>query len=219
MSETEGMSPTVKTFVIFDTETTGLPNSSDSPRITELSFIALSRDGLLDASKPSRVASKLLLCFNPQKEIDPKASSLSGLKNDALEVYGTFESHASLICSFLTRLPQPACLVAHNGNRFDFPILISELSHAGEPVPVNILCVDSMKGFSELDANDSGQKAPSYALSELYKRIFGRDPIASHTAEDDCKTLLSVIQTYGLSFCQWSDQNAVPLVNKSKKKN
>ncbi|CAL1541813.1 unnamed protein product, partial [Lymnaea stagnalis] len=59
-------------------ETTGFRKSNNNPRITELSFIALPRDGLLDASKPSRVASKLLLCFNPQKEIDPKASSMSG---------------------------------------------------------------------------------------------------------------------------------------------
>ncbi|CAL1541814.1 unnamed protein product, partial [Lymnaea stagnalis] len=140
-----------------------------------------------------------------------------------------------LICSFLTNLPEPACLVAHNGNgqtcflsfnsRFDFPILISELNNAKQPVPENILCVDSLKGFKGLDGppkkpefvnnkrknRAKNNRKKSYSLPQLYKSIFGQDPTESHAAEGDCKTLLRVIQTNALSFCQWCDKNAEPL--------
>ncbi|CAL1541816.1 unnamed protein product, partial [Lymnaea stagnalis] len=162
------MSQTVKTFVIFDTETTGLPSPGNNPRITELSFIALLRDELLKSSTP-RVVNKLLLCFNPQKNISYKSSSITGLYNDELEAYSPFKTYASLICSFLTTLPQPACLVAHNGNGFDFPLLISELNNANQPVPVNILCADSLEGFRELDGLP---KQPDFVINNRKNRSF-----------------------------------------------
>ncbi|CAL1541812.1 unnamed protein product [Lymnaea stagnalis] len=163
------MNQTVKTFVIFDTETTGLPSPGNNPRITELSFIALLRDELLSKSRAPRVVNKLLLCFNPQKKIKTESSSLTGLYNDALEAYSPFKSHASLICSFLTTLPQPACLVAHNGNDFDFPLLISELNNAEQPVPPNILCADSLEGFRELDGLP---KQPGFVKNKRKNQVF-----------------------------------------------
>jgi hypothetical protein len=41
-------------------------------------------------------------------------------------------------------LPFPVCLVAHNGNVYDFPLLLAELENS------EILCVDSYVGIKEI---------------------------------------------------------------------
>lgn len=37
------------------------------------------------------------------------------------------ENVANMIINFLKHLQQPVCIVAHNGDKFDFPILMKEL--------------------------------------------------------------------------------------------
>ena len=59
---------------------------------------------------------------------------LSELDNDLLELHSPFDRElADMLRSYLRRLPAPVCLVAHNGNRYDFPLLKAELQHA-DPV-------------------------------------------------------------------------------------
>lgn len=67
----------IKTFVFFDTETTGLRK----PNITELSMIAYRRRDLLSASPDNplpRVMTKILLHLNPNKSIEDVAQDISG---------------------------------------------------------------------------------------------------------------------------------------------
>lgn len=56
-----------------------------------------------------------------------------------------------LIALFLHRLQSPACLVAHNGNRFDFVILKKELEALKAQLPDNTYCVDSLPLFQALE--------------------------------------------------------------------
>ena len=72
------MASQAKTFVFFDTESTGLPNQANPPKITELSFLAVSKGELNGESTELRVINKLTLCFNPEKEITPTAADVSG---------------------------------------------------------------------------------------------------------------------------------------------
>ena len=63
-------------------------------------------------------------------------------------------------------------------------------------------------------ADNSGGKPQkvSYSLPKIYMRLFGQEPPASHEAEDDCRTLLKVIQASSKNtFPHWCDQNAVSL--------
>ncbi|KAH9514593.1 Three-prime repair exonuclease 1 [Bulinus truncatus] len=150
---------------MLDFETTGLPSPGNHPRITELCFVALQREELLKKSSELRVVNKLLLCFNPQKSFSQGSSMITGLYNDALEAYEPFKSKASLICSFLKSLPQPVCLIAHNGARFDFPLMVSELGSASKELPQDILCADSLEAFRELD----GLPRVPYNFSPLKK--------------------------------------------------
>jgi three prime repair exonuclease-2 len=73
--------PKIKTLVFFDTETTGLPgNEWGRTKITELSLCAARAYDLskLTSGLP-RVINKLSLCLNPQKNIDAKASEITGM--------------------------------------------------------------------------------------------------------------------------------------------
>lgn len=69
----------IKSFVFFDIETTDL-RERGTPKITELVFVACSRQHLLESNKNevSRVTSKLLLPFNPGKSIHPDSTRITG---------------------------------------------------------------------------------------------------------------------------------------------
>lgn len=76
------MAKEIKTFVFFDTETTGLPHQEfNKTKITELAFIACSKVELLKhAGKGDmpRVKHKLAICLNPMKSISSFASEITG---------------------------------------------------------------------------------------------------------------------------------------------
>ncbi|XP_012938245.1 uncharacterized protein LOC101851949 [Aplysia californica] len=143
--------PAIRSFVLFDLESTGLQSPGYEPKITELSFVAVTRDELLTKGAKPRVLNKLTLCFNPEKRIPPKVAGMTGLHNDALELMNNFKTQSSLVISFLRRLPRPVCIIAHYGNGFDFPLMISELQRADKDIPEHILCADSLEAFRTLD--------------------------------------------------------------------
>lgn len=75
-----------------------------------------------------------------------------GLYNDSLEDQTPFDcSVVDTLINFLSRLPAPVCLLAHNGNKFDFPLLLKELQRVGKELPSELLCADSIQAFQGLD--------------------------------------------------------------------
>ncbi|RUS91726.1 hypothetical protein EGW08_000552 [Elysia chlorotica] len=215
----------IQCFVLFDTETTGLPSVGNNPRITELCFLALTRDELEIKHAQVRVMNKLCLCFNPRKRISPTSTDLTGEREyySVLQQLAPFKTQASMVCQFLQNLPQPVCLVAHNGNGYDFPLLVAHLKASHQQVP-DVLCADSLEAFRSFDGlppvpdfvlRDSRKETKSkvsYSLPKIFYRVFGQQPLVSHTAEDDCRTMLQVIRGSAITkFSQWCDQNAVSL--------
>lgn len=59
-----------------------------------------------------------------------------------------------LIRIFLDRLPKPVCIVAHNGNRFDFPIFRKALIKSNGLFPEDLYCADSLDAFREIFPKD-----------------------------------------------------------------
>lgn len=120
----------IKTFAFFDLEATGLPQYEFfKTKITELSLVACSKDHLLHTPRNQlpRVLHKMSLCFNPIKMISPEATKITALDNFLLEDVNSLNSNAgTALLSFLNHLQQPVCLVAHNGDFFDFPLLQKE---------------------------------------------------------------------------------------------
>ena len=217
----------IKTLVYFDLEATGL-KSSGRPRISELSLIAVNIEDILELhsqikrqfpecsnqieSLLPRVMNKLTICLYPMATIRPEVSEITGLDNYNLSGQSTFDRKTGeLINNFLARLPGPSCLVAHNGDLYDFPLLKAELEKAEITLLSNILCADSYVGIKEifkrrewrnkqqnacisrpkksLNFNNIGIPR-SYSLINLHKHLLGVYPTQSHGAEADCLTLL-----------------------------
>lgn len=139
----------IASLVILDLECTGL----NRPRVTELCLLSVQREELLTPGGRPRVCNKLVLCVNPGKMIEPGASKITGLFNDALESQPMFdEDTVTSISLFLSRLPQPICMLAHNGNNYDFKVLNSEMNRISKTLPGNIYCVDSLEALRALDS-------------------------------------------------------------------
>ncbi|KRT84645.1 hypothetical protein AMK59_554, partial [Oryctes borbonicus] len=142
----------IKTFIFFDIETTGLPYEEyNRTRITEMCFVAVQSDHISLGVYP-RIQNKLVLCFNPQKMISPRATELTKLANDLLEFQPTFSKDTcEVISRFLALQRGPLCFVAHNGNYFDYPILNAEVDKLGWNLFDEILCIDSLQLFRDMD--------------------------------------------------------------------
>ena len=94
------------------------------------------------------------MCFNPRSPIPDKVSQLTGLTNDLLENQPFFTSvTVSILNNFLQNLPQPICLVAHNGNKYDFPLLKAELVNVNSELTSNILTIDSLEALRHVFDN------------------------------------------------------------------
>ena len=77
--------------------------------------------------------------------IPDKVTDLTGMTNELLENQPKFSgSTITLIRAFLSHLPQPVCIVAHNGHNYDFPLLKAELSKIGKEDDIEAFVVDSL---------------------------------------------------------------------------
>jgi DNA polymerase III epsilon subunit-like protein len=172
----------IETLVYFDIEATGL-KSSGRPRITEISFLAVKMDDTLNLSfeimqllknghsegnllqlesLQPRIVNKLTLCVYPMATIVPHVSDITGLDNYMLNGQSKFEeSTGNLLNSFLSHLPSPVCLVAHNGDAYDFPLLKAEMEKVNTPLDPLILCVDSYIGIKNIYKKKQEENAMS----------------------------------------------------------
>ena len=234
----------IKTLVYCDLEATGLKNSG-RPRISELSLVAVNIEDVLELhthmkmqhlecthgidSMLPRVMNKLTVCVYPMSVIRPEVTDITGLDNYNLSGQSTFDkSTGELINNFLAHLPGPLCLVAHNGNHYDFPLLKAELEKAKATLLTTTLCVDSYVGIQEifkrggfgtqhqnvatmrlkkrLNLNNIGSPR-SYSLINLHKHLLGCYPIQSHGAEADCLILLRTTAVLGQEWLDWLQDN------------
>ncbi|XP_055691084.1 uncharacterized protein LOC129794312 [Lutzomyia longipalpis] len=169
------MAEAIKSFIFFDMEATGLPQFEGSPKITELSFVACSADHFMASSRQEvpeipRVLHKLSFCVNPFKRISEESSRITGLDNYNLENESNFNvRELEMIKKFVERLQQPACLVAHNGNSYDYPILRKEFQKHNIEVPENLLCVDSLKVFKKIDKDREIERQEDEELAEFIR--------------------------------------------------
>ena len=104
----------------------------------------------LEALQP-RVLNKLSLCFYPMTTIVPHVTALTGLDNYNLSGQPQFSGDTvRLLEAWLSRLPGPVCLVAHNGDNYDYPLLLAEVKRTGEALGSEILCADTWVGIREI---------------------------------------------------------------------
>ena len=186
----------INTLVYFDIEATGL-KSSGKPRICEISLVAVNTQDVLNLGVTNkkdnqfcevtfspRIVNKLTLCVYPMAIVVPLVSDLTGLDNYNLSGQSTFTKNTSdLINNFLACLPAPVCLIAHNGNAYDFPLLKAELEKLGTNLDAEILCADSYRGIKEIFSKKGENKNAN--LKEIEDVDAARELMKSGMFETD----------------------------------
>lgn len=206
----------VQTLVFFDLEATGLNCNTLPPRITELSMLAIRADHFLafdEVLKKStkaaipRVTNKLTLCFNPQTALPQIVSDMTGLTNEMLEEQHGFDGEtACVLRAFLSHLPQPVCLVAHNGNMYDYPLLNAELKRCQSDL--SVLTADSLEILKTVYENDRQM------VNGEVEAV--RDLLAAGEFDDDMEELdLDAVHSYQEQL----EGNQVPSVTTTPVKN
>ena len=194
---------------------------TNTESILDLNEMLLSQSKVKVERMLPRVMNKLTVCVYPMATIRPEVSGIIGLDNYNLSGQATFDTETGeLLNSFLARLPNPLCLVAHNGGLYDFPLLKAELEKAGITLPYDTLCADSYVGIKEIFKRREGplqlqnkmdsiclEKPTSYSLINLHKHLLGCSPIQSHGAEVDCLTLIRTTAVLGIEWVDWVKEN------------
>ncbi|XP_043671864.1 three prime repair exonuclease 2 isoform X1 [Vespula pensylvanica] len=222
----------IKTFVFFDIETTGLIEGNKMPRITEFSFVAVTRDNIcLDKNKIPRVLQTLTVPVNPNKPIPQYVEILTKLNNESLQNVSSFDHKIyNMINSFLDTLMKPICFVAHNGNKFDYPIFLWELKCLDKDLAEDILCADTLLLFKDYFTNVNYmqdteilnmekhvekvnilQKPNNFKLITIYEHLLKTPAKNNHVAQDDCINMLHCANHIAKYFIEWCDKNALPL--------
>ena len=221
------------TFIFLDLETTGFRKPVE---ITELSMIAVERAHIIESSKTKsipRLLDKLTTCVRPTKEIELSASMVTCLSNEDLEKKKEFDIKlGEVVKSFIMRQPQPTCLVAHNGDTFDFKILVSHLDAVGITLPVSVYATDSLKAFRKQhkeakNESHNGEKTEktenekptrfSCSLKNLYNSFVGGEFENAHSAEGDASALLRLV-VHKPDVLEYLEEGAHELCNQGSTK-
>ena len=123
--------------------------------------------GDLESMLLPRVVNKLTFCVYPWTTIPLHVEHITGLSNDKLEKQGRFDANlVTSLSSFLSRLHPPVCLVAHNGVKFDFPLLQAELFKSNGSLIDGLLCCDSWLGANHIYNNQRLNETQTEHLNE-----------------------------------------------------
>ncbi len=174
-------------YLFFDTETTGLPVSwrapvsalDNWPRLVQLAWLLCDQNGT-----PSERRS---LIVRPEGfEIPEAATAIHGITTAQAANEGFPLRH--VLDDFAAAIDQSQLLVAHNVS-YDQNVLGAEYLRTGiESRLMGTPSLCTMEASTEFCAisGPRGFKWPT--LSELYSRLFGRDPERVHAAEVDVNT-------------------------------
>nr|XP_009860559.1 uncharacterized protein LOC104266336 [Ciona intestinalis] len=201
-----------QTHVYFDLETTRLRNS----KITEICMVAVHIDSMKTPTPDSlpRIVDKMVLIVDPGEMIEQIASELTKLNNHIIrESYKPkFNAETTkIMAEFLRRQISPICLIAHNGMKFDFPLLKNHIlaSNSNERVFSGIRYADSVRGMRQLH---SGPRQ-SFQLQKVYQRTFPQSIATNqHQAENDVIKLLKIVCSDS-KLCAWLNSNYVELTD------
>ncbi|GIX95431.1 three prime repair exonuclease 2 [Caerostris extrusa] len=132
----------ISTLIFMDLESTGLPSfvGKSNVHITELSMIAVDRTDLKQIA---------------HLESYPKQTKF---------MYSSTPSVISVTAMTINR--RPLCLLAHNGKKFDFPLLQAELRHINYALDPEIRCADTLEAFHSIVSSTNKIPMNSPCLSD-----------------------------------------------------
>lgn len=171
-------------WLVFDTETTGLPAPSSAPIEKQPKIIDLGLVEIVETDGVFSVTREQAWLINPEEQLSETIVRITGLKDDDLRGQPTFpEVYPELVPWFLG-----ACgLVAHN-LPFDLGLLVNELRRIGKefafPYPPQQLC--TVAHYHPV----YGRRAK---MTEVYERVFGKPLDQKHRALDDARALAEIL--------------------------
>ncbi len=162
-----------KPLVIFDLETTGLDMVKD--RVIQLSYIKVFPDGHEERGNE---------LINPEKNIEPIITQLTGISNDDVKDKPSFKQLAKKIEDVF----QGSDIAGFNSNHFDVPLLAEEFLRAGINFDFSKACL--------IDACTIFKKMEKRNLAAAYKFYCGRhmeDDFEAHRADQDTEATYRVL--------------------------
>ncbi|MEN2500564.1 MAG: Three prime repair exonuclease 1, partial [Marteilia pararefringens] len=119
------------------------------------------------------------------------------------------------VSSEINTASNSVCLVAHNGQKFDFPILEALIEKFKMKKNFeHLVKIDSLKAFQAIDRSVNGfVPTKSFKLSEIYERLFGKKIRDSHRSEADTLACIECAQKFGQEFHKYIILNFEPLFN------
>ena len=166
-------------YIVFDLETTGLSCKKD--RIVSIAAIDLYSGDEFYAE------------VNPTIPMNKAAAAVNGFTDDCLKDKPLWASIGPLFWKWISDHQAPGgllCFVAHNGRRFDAPMLRSELSRLSNlPEPKGpLFIIDTLQIAQKLFPT-----LPSKKLTSVYEHLFNTSPERQHHALGDAQALLRIV--------------------------
>ncbi|XP_022829719.1 three prime repair exonuclease 2-like [Spodoptera litura] len=191
----------VQTFVFFDIATKREDNADNCDEIKALCFLAVPRQQYLE---PNNIRAP----------------------NDGNQIYMEFPNNEitvedfNTINNFINQQEKPVCIMAHNGNRFDFGILKRKFNRLNVDLASDVLVADTMYAFHDILENRAQgnavrrfywephpQPANGYKLHDVYTRVVTNNPveIEPHPPQNDTYMLFRISHALGQRFLNWAD--------------
>ncbi|XP_045198732.2 uncharacterized protein LOC123553044 [Mercenaria mercenaria] len=191
------------TFITFDIETTDLIRSGQMPQITQIAasevksgstfnqYVFPTRPVALDAKR------KTGICVNSEGYM-----TVHGEHGNNVDIQKAVEN----FCGWLNKFPN-AVLIAHNGRRFDLPVLLScllAIDKTNEFFKCCVSMIDSLTNFRKL------YPKLSHKQEDLVSKLLGISYDA-HNATADVESLKKFVQRTGMSSTELLQHNYSPV--------
>lgn len=179
----------MKRWLVFDTETTGLPVPSSAPlekqpKIVDLALVEIIVGPSLDGPIVPRVAREQAWLINPGEPLYDEIKKITCLTDDDVRGQPSFPE---VLPELIRWFHGAEGIIAHN-LPFDMGMLTNELRRCGKefafPYPPSQLC--TVANYHPV----FGRRAK---LTEVYKRVLGKDLAQKHRALDDAKALAEIV--------------------------
>ncbi len=168
-------------FLVFDTETTGLPLHPNAPLVKQPKIIEFGAILLLNGE----VTEEISFLIDPQESLSEEICKITGITDDDLRGRPPFSERVEQLVELFARCGGCA---AHN-LPFDKTMMMNELRRCGKaenfPWPVREMCTVGV--YKE-------QWGRNPKLIELYADIMGKPLAQTHRALGDVKALVEIIQ-------------------------
>ena len=170
--------------IAFDLETTGLPKAEGSDLVTQPKIIEF---GAIKLDDDLKEVDRLEFLVNPQQQLDPKITKITGITDDDLKNEKPFMAHYNKLCEFFLG---EKTLVAHN-LPFDRKVLKFELQRYDKmtqfPWCYQHICT------IEIGEYVWGRKRK---LGDIYKEVTGKDHDKAHRSVEDVLAMVEIIRWY-----------------------